>query len=70
MLNFLICLVITILTVYLWRIDEHVYSIMLAVAAGLYALRGLIAGFILILWKDREYKQIQKAHKARIKREG
>lgn len=70
MLNFLICLVIAILTVYLWRIDEHVYSIMVAIAAVLYAFRGLIAGFILIFWKAREYKQVQKALKARIKREG
>lgn len=68
MLNLLICLVIAILTVHLWRIDEHVYSIMVAIAAVLYAFRSIIAGFILIFWEAREHKQRMK--KLRIKREG
>ena len=63
MFNFLCCLILTILTVHLWRIDEQVYSVLLAVSSVLYAFRGLIVGLIAILCQWREHNKSKKRSK-------
>lgn len=63
MLNFLICIILAILTVHLWRIDEHVYSVLLAVTSVMYVCRGLIVGLIAILCQWREHNKTKKRSK-------
>lgn len=63
MLNFLIYIILAILTVHLWRINEHVYSVLLAVTSVMYICRGLIVGLIATICRWREHNKTKKRSK-------